>query len=61
MHGTGYPERVLIYHAGTGKNVYIACLKVSTIFLFVFYSVVEAPSFYNHPDEPHWKAALGLS
>lgn len=36
-------------------------MKVSTIFLFAFYAAVEAPSFYSHPDEPKWKAAVAVA
>ena len=55
-----YPERLLIYHAGTGKTVFIGCLKITTIFLFSFSCLVIAPSFYYDPQEPSWIAAAGL-
>lgn len=56
---SGYPERLLIYHAGTGKTVFIGCLKLTTIFLFSFSCLILAPSFYYAPDKPNWAAALG--
>lgn len=54
-----YPERLLIYHAGTGRTVFIGCLKVTTIFVFGFFSLVAAPSHFYAPDEPLWVAAVG--
>lgn len=57
----GYPGRLLIYHAGTGKTVFIGCLKLTTIFLFSFSCLVLAPSLYYAPDRPNWAAVLGQS
>ena len=54
-----YPERVLIYNAGTGKTVFIGCLKLTTILLFSFSCLIVAPSFYKAPDYPNWTAAAG--
>lgn len=31
----GYPESLLIYHAGVGRTVFIGCLRITTIILFV--------------------------
>ncbi|KAA6410102.1 MAG: hypothetical protein FRX48_05521 [Lasallia pustulata] len=58
---SGYPERLLIYHAGTGKTVFIGCLKLTTIFLFSFSCLILAPSFYYAPDKPNWAAALAIA
>lgn len=56
-----YPERVLIYNAGTGKAVFIGCLKLTTIFLFSFSCLIVAPAFYKAPDYPNWAAAASQS
>lgn len=58
---SGYPERLLIYHAGTGKTVFVGCLKLTTIFLFSFSCLFIAPSLYYAPDAPNWAPALGQS
>ncbi|RFU32573.1 hypothetical protein B7463_g3769, partial [Scytalidium lignicola] len=49
-----YPERLLVYHAGTGKTVFIGCLKVTTIFVFSFFGLVVAPAHWYSDDEPSW-------
>ncbi|KAI9651462.1 MAG: hypothetical protein M1829_002810 [Trizodia sp. TS-e1964] len=54
---TGYPERLLIYHAGTAKTVFIGCLKVTTIFLFAFSSLVVAPKLF-FAEEPARELAV---
>ncbi|RQM08827.1 hypothetical protein DH86_00002964 [Scytalidium sp. 3C] len=53
-----YPERLLVYHAGTGRTVFIGCLKVTTIFVFSFFGLVVAPThFYSEVEEPLWVPA----
>lgn len=34
-----YPERLLIFHAGTGRTVFLGCLKVITIFVFAIFGI----------------------
>ncbi|KAI9835008.1 MAG: hypothetical protein M1838_005437 [Thelocarpon superellum] len=53
-----YPERLLIYHAGTGKIVFLGCLKLTTIFLFGFSCLVLAPSYYQAKGRLRWMAGL---
>lgn len=56
-----YPERLLVYHAGTGRTVFIGCLKVTTIFVFSFFGLVVAPThFYSEVEEPLWVPAAGM-
>ena len=55
-----YPERLLIYNAGTGRTVFIGCLKITTIFVFGFFCLVVAPAHYYAPDEPAWIAGVGV-
>lgn len=42
----GPPERILIYHGGTGSTIFLGMLRVSTIFLFGISCVVVAPAFF---------------
>lgn len=57
---TGYPESLLIYHAGIGRTVFVGCLKLTTIILFVGSCVVIAPSYYRNDHEPNWMAVAGM-
>ena len=36
-----------IYHAGTGRTIFLACLKLSTLFIFVFFGFVVTPAYYD--------------
>ena len=58
--GPGYPARLLIYHAGIGRTVFLGCTKITTLFLFAFSALVIAPRFYYAPDEPNWTAAAAI-
>ncbi|KAI9715473.1 MAG: hypothetical protein M1812_005949 [Candelaria pacifica] len=51
------PERLLIYHAGTGKTVFIGCLKLTTIFMFSFSCLFIAPALYTAAGQPNWMVA----
>ncbi|ESZ97437.1 hypothetical protein SBOR_2126 [Sclerotinia borealis F-4128] len=55
-----YPELLLVYHSGTGKTVFLGCLKITTIFIFVFFTLVVAPAHYYAEDEPRWVAPAVL-
>ena len=55
-----YPERLIVYHAGTGRTVFLGCLKVTTIFTFSFFSLVVAPTHFFAEEEPKWVAAGGM-
>lgn len=57
----GYPERLLIYHGGIGRTVFLGCTKITTLFLFAFSSLFIAPTYYYSPTEPNWAAAAGTS
>ncbi len=45
------PERLLIYHAGTGRTTFLAMLKVTTLFIGAFFCCVAVPS-YIKADKP---------
>ncbi|KAK4097923.1 hypothetical protein N658DRAFT_256247 [Parathielavia hyrcaniae] len=51
-----YPERLIIYHAGTGKTTFLACLKVTTLFVFGFFDMIMTPA-YIAAGEPFLKTA----
>lgn len=42
----GPPERILIYHGGTGKIILLGMLRVTTIFIFGVSVLVVAPAFF---------------
>ena len=55
------PERLLIFHAGTGRIVFVGALKVTTIFLFSATLFFIAPVLYNDPEQPSWVTPTGKS
>ncbi|KAI1167044.1 hypothetical protein F5B18DRAFT_603519 [Nemania serpens] len=42
-----YGPNLCIYHAGTGRITFLACLKLSTLFIFVFFGFVVTPAYYK--------------
>ncbi|KAI1647144.1 uncharacterized protein F4817DRAFT_316236 [Daldinia loculata] len=42
-----YPENLCVYHAGTGRITFLACLKISTLFIFAFFGFVVTPTYFN--------------
>ncbi|KAK3362629.1 hypothetical protein B0T25DRAFT_524831 [Lasiosphaeria hispida] len=55
-----FPERLVIYHAGTGKTTFLACLKLTTIFVFVFFGLIVTPSYLAAGEPAHKTAAVAL-
>lgn len=53
-----YPERLLVYHAGTGRTVFVASTRLLGIFIFIFASLWIAPSYFFSPFEPTWMAPV---
>ncbi|KAL2263547.1 hypothetical protein VTK26DRAFT_6283 [Humicola hyalothermophila] len=51
-----YPERLIVYHAGTGKVTFLACLKLTTLFVFGFFDMIMTPA-YLAAGEPLLKTA----
>ncbi|PTU24074.1 hypothetical protein P175DRAFT_0469704 [Aspergillus ochraceoroseus IBT 24754] len=43
----GPPERILIYHGGTGRTIFLGMLRITTIFLFGVSCLVVAPAFMS--------------
>lgn len=56
-----YPERLLIYHAGTGRTVFLSFIKLSGIFLIIFTGLFVAPAYYFSPLEPTYLAFVYLA
>ncbi|KAK5013541.1 hypothetical protein BJ546DRAFT_946278 [Cryomyces antarcticus] len=52
-----YPERLLIYNAGTGKTVVLGSIKISLIFFFGVSCLLLAPVVYSAPEGGVWWAA----
>ncbi|KAH7156557.1 hypothetical protein EDB81DRAFT_757004 [Dactylonectria macrodidyma] len=40
-----FPERLIIYHAGTGRTTFLAMVKVTTLFMGAFFCLVIAPAY----------------
>ena len=53
------PERLLIYHAGTGKLVVLGMLKVTTLFILSTSLISFAPQFSQSHDQPLWAVPAG--
>lgn len=43
--GPEIAERLLIYHAGTGRTTFLAMLKVTTLFVGAFFCFIAVPSY----------------
>jgi hypothetical protein len=54
------PEKLIIYHAGTGRTTFLAMVKITTLFLGAFFCFIVAPS-YIKADKPEWETASGMS
>lgn len=42
-----YPEKLLIYHAGTGRVVFLSFLKLTSIITCAFFLLVVVPGYYK--------------
>ncbi|OOF97953.1 hypothetical protein ASPCADRAFT_128136 [Aspergillus carbonarius ITEM 5010] len=54
----GPPERILIYHGGTGKTAILGTLRMTTIIIFGVSCFLVAPAFYT--DEHPWYLAPAI-
>lgn len=45
------PERVIIYHAGTGRTTFLAMLKLTSLFIGAFFCFIAVPT-YIKADKP---------
>ncbi|KND90939.1 hypothetical protein TOPH_04361 [Tolypocladium ophioglossoides CBS 100239] len=52
------PERLIIYHAGTGRTTFLAMLKLTSIFIGAFFTFVVVPG-YVKSDKP-WPETAGV-
>ncbi|OHE93674.1 hypothetical protein CORC01_10991 [Colletotrichum orchidophilum] len=51
------PERLLIYHAGTGRTAFLAFWKITAVFSCAFFCLVAAPSYVRAEDKTLTQAA----
>ncbi|KDN67795.1 hypothetical protein CSUB01_08924 [Colletotrichum sublineola] len=51
------PERLLIYHAGTGRTAFLAFWKITSVFSCAFFCLVAAPSYIRAEDKTLTQAA----
>ncbi|KUI63057.1 hypothetical protein VP1G_10186 [Cytospora mali] len=50
------PPRSIIYHIGTPRIMFLGALKLTTVFVFGFFTVVVIPSYIS-ADQPLWQTA----
>lgn len=55
----GPPENVLIYHAGTGRIVFLGMLRTATIFVCGVSTMIIAPAFFAD-DFPWYLAPMSM-
>lgn len=53
---TVFPETLVIYHAGTGRVLYLAVLKLTTIVLSAIFCGVLVPAYISD-EKPWWECA----
>ena len=61
MDYTELPERILIYHAGTGKIAFVGCMKITAFFLFAANLALAGPSAAWLSEGPAWNAIASVS
>ncbi|KAK2027224.1 hypothetical protein LX32DRAFT_450583 [Colletotrichum zoysiae] len=54
---TQLPERLLIYHAGTGRTAFLAFWKITSVFSCAFFCLAAAPSYIRDEDKTLVQAA----
>jgi len=47
-----------VYHAGTGRTVFLGSLKVTTIFIATFFCAVLGPTYFYAEDQPPWVSVV---
>lgn len=52
IESTGAPERIIIYHGGTGRTLIIGLMRMASIIIFGASTFILAPSFVD--DEHPW-------
>ncbi|KAM0579234.1 hypothetical protein ACHAO2_003356 [Verticillium nonalfalfae] len=51
------PEHLLIYHAGTSRITFLALWKITSLFLFAFFTLIAAPSYARRASQTPEEAA----
>ncbi|PWY86002.1 hypothetical protein BO70DRAFT_288846 [Aspergillus heteromorphus CBS 117.55] len=57
----GPPEKILIYHAGTGRTVILGALKITTVFLVGASCLILAPAFAIDEYPWYWAPAISAA
>ncbi|KAG8413070.1 hypothetical protein J3459_015800 [Metarhizium acridum] len=52
------PERLIIYHAGTGRIAFLAMLKLTSLLLGAFFTLLVVPSYIQAEKPPLETAAV---
>ncbi|KAM0533113.1 hypothetical protein ACHAPP_006279 [Verticillium nonalfalfae] len=55
------PEHLLIYHAGTSRITFLALWKITSLFLFAFFTLIAAPSYARRASQTPEEAADATS
>ncbi|PNH74324.1 hypothetical protein VD0001_g3269 [Verticillium dahliae] len=55
------PEHLLIYHAGTSRITFLALWKITSLFLFAFFTLIAAPSYARRASQTPDEAADATS
>ncbi|KAF7559316.1 hypothetical protein G7046_g4837 [Stylonectria norvegica] len=48
------PERLIIYHAGTGRTTFLAMIKITTLFMGAFFCFLVVPGYYK-AEKAEWE------
>ena len=55
-----FPQRLVIFHAGTARTAFLGMLKVFTVVIFGLLTVYEVPKHFYSEDQPTWVPAAGM-
>lgn len=47
-----YPSKLVVYHAGVGRTVFLGASKIITFLLFGYGTAILAPAYYNDENAP---------
>jgi len=54
-----YPQRLIIFHAGTKRTAFLGMLKVFTVVTFGLLTFFQVPKHYYAEDQPSWVPGAG--
>jgi len=56
---TAFPQRMVIFHAGTKRTAFLGMLKVFTVVTFGLLTFFQVPKHYYAEDQPSWVPGAG--